>query len=476
MMKTLNDKKRIFLNSFFSTGATFIENIVFFIINIIFARYFTTAMFNEFTTALGYATFFTIFTELGLNRTLVRAINLEPEYEKEHLGNAIFLKSLFTFVIYMAIIFSAKYSNKFNDNTILLIYILGLSRMGNSFIMVFYAVFESKERFIHLSIFKLLLCFLYLIASVVIVTLHGSYFHIAFSRLTLVFVISFVMLIVIMKYHSFEFNFSRLGKFIHSGIPFGLSTIFKGSLLKMGIMVLALTYGEKYSGVFNNGYIILTAIAIIPGSLNTVLIPYLFKFSFKDNKQKYQFAFEIYSKFFIIISCFITLMLVLYSKDLIPLFFGDKYKPSIGILQVAAFSVPFFFTITETLIMVIDKQKVNLIIQLISFVFHIGANIILAYYFQAEGAAFSTVMAFFIIYLLSHLYLIYKRIISYKNVFFINIKILFILAISFFVYYMFLLKIHFILGIIANSILYLILVLIFVMTKKDIKLITDIIK
>ncbi len=57
-MKTKSDKKRVFVNTIIVSGATIVDKFLFFVINIIVARYLSLADFGEYSTALVYATFF----------------------------------------------------------------------------------------------------------------------------------------------------------------------------------------------------------------------------------------------------------------------------------------------------------------------------------------------------------------------------------------------------------------------------------
>jgi O-antigen/teichoic acid export membrane protein len=64
-MTALNNKTRIFLNSLIVSGVAILEKLFFFIINIVVARYLNVNDFGEYTTALGYATFFSTFVNIG---------------------------------------------------------------------------------------------------------------------------------------------------------------------------------------------------------------------------------------------------------------------------------------------------------------------------------------------------------------------------------------------------------------------------
>jgi len=58
-----------------------LKNLFFFIADIIIARYLSVEHFGEYSTALSFATFFSIMTDIGNNVTLVRALHLESQFK-----------------------------------------------------------------------------------------------------------------------------------------------------------------------------------------------------------------------------------------------------------------------------------------------------------------------------------------------------------------------------------------------------------
>ena len=145
-MKIQSDKKRVFYNTVIVTGATILDKFIFFIINILIARYLNINHFGEFATALGYATFFSLFTNIGINHALIRAINLESELEKEHFANALLLKTIFAISVYSLMVISLFFTN-YNTDTIYLTLIFGLVRIGTEYLLAFYALYDAKEKF-----------------------------------------------------------------------------------------------------------------------------------------------------------------------------------------------------------------------------------------------------------------------------------------------------------------------------------------
>ena len=81
------DKSKVFLNMIVMTVSTIMEKVLFFSVNIIIARYLDLIQYGEYTTALAFASFFSLFTDMGISETLIREINYEKEKEQTLFNN-----------------------------------------------------------------------------------------------------------------------------------------------------------------------------------------------------------------------------------------------------------------------------------------------------------------------------------------------------------------------------------------------------
>ena len=103
-----NIKRTVFINSLFTTFQTVIDKFIFFIINVLIARYLDTSLFGEYTTSLAYATFYSTFVDIGIKSTLVRSINKDAVNKNEHITNAFIIESFLSVIIYAAMAFSCS--------------------------------------------------------------------------------------------------------------------------------------------------------------------------------------------------------------------------------------------------------------------------------------------------------------------------------------------------------------------------------
>jgi len=465
-------KTTVFLNSLLVSGIAVFEKLFFFIVNIVIARYLSVVDFGEYTTALGVATFFSTFVNIGINQTLVRAINLDAPHEREHLGNTLLTKTLLSFLVFVIMSVSLFFMN-YNTNTIYLVLIFGLVRIGNEYMTAFYALYEAKEKFTISSFFNFTFSTSILCTTFIVICFNGNYFHFAFMRLAIV-----IIILVILVFHThrfFEIKFSRetTWSFLKNAVPFGLYSIFWYSLQRVNIIILSLIHGTKPVGYFNNAFIFLVTLTFIPMNLNKVLIPFLYKTSHTNNKGRYQFTFDIFSKYLGILSFYICIMTFMFAGKIIVVLFGDKYLPSIPILKIVSFAIPFLFNIAATIITAIDRQRINTKILGVGMLINIVLNLVLIIPYQAAGAAFAAVATFVIIFLITHYYIWKTNIVSIRKSFFMYIHLIIASSIIMFIHFTWLVNIDWIIAAGIDSIAYIMLIAIFLIRKNDLRIIAE---
>lgn len=380
----------------------------FFVINIVIARYLTDYKFGEYATALGFATFFAMFSDIGINTTLVRMIIKDPAHEKEHITNAFVIKTLLALVSYIALCIGV-YFIYYNRNQMSIVYltlIFGIVRVGNDYMSTFYAIFSAHDKFKNSSIINSFFSILFLSATFLVVFLGGTYYHIAFSRMFIV--LSFIAAFLIylnFKYH-FRFSFVKFKEFLYHAWFFGLGSVIFNALYRLNVMLVPAMTIPLYGGFFSNSFIFYSSLIFVPSGFGRVLISHLYKNNDNDNSKKYQFVYDIYTKILLILSFFTALIIFLYAEDIVLLIYGKKYLPSVPILKIIAFAIPALFNISGQIITGMDKQKENTKILLKTFIANIILNTILIYYYSMIGAAVAVIITQ---YLLNFQYFLYLK-------------------------------------------------------------------
>lgn len=406
-----NNKRHIFFNSAIVFLATFTDKIIFFILNILIARYLNKQYFGEYTTALAFGTFFSTFSNIGVNQTLKRAINLEKDLENEHYSNTIFIKTILSFFVYMLLCMSLFFTN-YNQNTIFLCMIFGLVRIGNEYLTTFYAFYEAKNNFFIPSISKIFFGLIFLTSTQVIILYNYNYFFFAYSRFIIVAIFAIGLFISTLNKFKFKLKLNLLKSFMLHSIYFGLSSIIRNLYIRTNILILSFIQGTLYAGIFNIGFLFYSSLFFIPTNFGQVILPFLYSAYKKNDRSSFQFAFNIYAKLLAIISFYFFIVFFIHANEIITLIYGKNYAQSINILKIISFAIPFMFTISATIITSLDLQKFRTIVQAITLIINIIANIVLIYFFKAEGAAITTVMTSILLFIFYNGFLYYRKIIQ----------------------------------------------------------------
>jgi O-antigen/teichoic acid export membrane protein len=409
-----NVKKSFFLNSLFLTISSILEKIFFFIINIIIAHYLSREQFGEYSAALAFGTFFSVFSSMGVGNSSVRAINYYKNEINEVYTNTIILKTILS-ILTFSVLLGAIFITGFNKNTIILTLILSLVRITNEFLSTLNQIFEAKSKFILSSIYTSLFALLFLGGTYAVIIFKGDYFDLSYTRLAIITVITAAAFIHTLRFYKLKFDFKKLKKFTLETIPFSYSVIASSVTSNFSAIILPVMHGTIYSGIFNNAYIFFLSLLFIPGNLSRVLMPYLFQHKYSEDKGLFRYAFDTYGKIFSIMSFYLTIIFFMYCGPMITLVFGTKYGDSIGLLQLFAFAIPFAFNVSPNIISSLNKQIINSRIDITASVISIASSLILIKYFKAEGAVLSIVIVSVISYVLSNGYLIKNKYISYTK-------------------------------------------------------------
>ncbi|MDA3899551.1 MAG: flippase [Spirochaetes bacterium] len=476
-MAHTNHKFKIFLNTSLVLVSTLLDKSAFFIINIFIARYLTKELFGEYSTALNYATFFSVLISVGINQTLVRSVNLEQHLEKEHFGNALFVKTVLAVIAYAAMIISLIIifltSDKYSLNTIYLILILGVVRFANEYLSVFFAFYDSKEKFALTSLFNFIFSIMLLTGTLTVIFLNGTYFHIALIRLFVVLLILISVIFCTLRNFKISFNKQYIRGFVIQSIPFAAHGILGNLRQRLSIIILSLITGTTSTGIYNNAFIFLQSLSVLPFNINRVLIPYLYKISYEDNRNKFQFTYDIFSKIFAISSVYFFLTFYLYAEPLITYFFSSKYEQSIPVLRILSFGIPFMFNFSITILIVLDKQIINTWINGISTIVNIACSVPLIIFFGVEGNAIALVITFFVSFILGIGYLWHTKTIMIKKSLYIYLKLIVISLFCIMLERICLRKMFFLTSAIIVSMSYGMLILLFFVRNEDFRIIKE---
>ncbi len=403
-MKHKSAKFKLFLDSIIVNSASLIEKTLFFVVNIIIARYLSIEHFGEYSTALSYATFFSLMTDIGINVTLIRALNLESHYSNEHFTNAFCLKGFLAVTMYMIMAISLYFTD-YNRDVIYLTLILGIGRIGHEFMKTYFALDEARQKFIMPSLINSLHVILFLVGTIAVVLYNGNYYHLCWVRTGIVYFFIFIMSIYVSRKLKLIFNKKLYIHFVKTAFPFAMYAVLWNITFRINAIIISLLLGTTCVGIYNISILFIDTLAIVPSNMRRIFMPSLYTALMNGDRKNFKFTFETINKYFGILSSFVMIILFIYAEKIITIIFGVKYYQAATLVKILSLSIPFVFNAATIIIVGLDKQIVLTKILAIATIVNLGVNIVLIKLVGIAGASWSVLITYAIIFIMGCVYL-----------------------------------------------------------------------
>ncbi len=183
--------------------------------------------------------------------------------------------------------------------------------------------------------------------------------------------------------------------------PFGMANLFAFIYVQSDIIMVKYLSGDEEAGYYNVGYVILTAILVIPTIMfGKFLLPKYHRWSNQDT-QKFYMVYKRGNAIMIGTGLLAMVGVLLVSNILIPIIFGQAYEASVPMVNILAFSIPISFlaySVGATLV-TNEHMKLKVILMGLVAVINIVCNLLLIPIYEAKGAAIATVGSNFVLLL-----------------------------------------------------------------------------
>ncbi len=296
----------------------------------------------------------------------------------------------------------AKILGNFNDyypSLRIAVYLIAVSILNN----IFQNKLRADEKSIPFTIISLIKLFVLIITTIYLVTsvelgINGVLYGQLISEIVALFIIIPLML------KSMEFKFER--SILIQSLKFGLPLIF--SALSMTLLNISDRFlikfldSEESLGLYELGYRvagILNMFMIMPLSLT--LLPVAYKIYKQPGDKEYYRKVMTYAAYLLVWG---ALALSIFSKEIVELFSGSKsFLPAYEIVPIILFSYVFFgMSMISSLGMYLtSKTSYVAVITIVSAAVNIFLNFIFIPVYGILGAAVNTLIAFFILFVLS---------------------------------------------------------------------------
>ena len=391
------DYKKIFKNMGWLAIAEAVSSFLKVFLLIYVARVLGPTNFGQFSFALAFGGFFSVIYDFGLSLLVIKEFSHE-EQKNEQVASFFISKILASILAFVFIIIGSIFITA-QEQTRIIIAILGLYLIFSNFSDFIYAFFRARQKMKYEAIFKV-------VQTLTITALAFFVLNIAPSPLNLSYIYlasSFLIFLSVFIFYNFYFkpnivvNYSLVKNIFYNSIPLGASIIFISIYNSMDSVVMGYLGQIEQTGWYNAAYKIIAA-AILPG---TIIAQSFYPALSNACKQSMDnFKKILYLQLSITTMLALPLMAggMMLAPYIIDFFYDPMFAPATNafkILLLMAGLIYVFNPFTYALI-ALGKQKSVFVSTLWGGIANLILNILLIPKYSLNGAAVATVISYII--------------------------------------------------------------------------------
>lgn len=367
-------------------------------------RYLGQKGFGEYTTVMTYLGFFGIVVDLGMYLIVVREIVKEKSKAEEILGNALGLRIVLGIVV---LGLSPLLAWWFFPYSHLVDWAIGIGALSFFFIslnQILVSVFQIDLKMWKLVLGEVLGRLAILGGTYYFILQKGDLHSFLWANVAGNVVLFVVTLFFARKYCRIRPRFeSKVWRpMLIETLPLAIVVMLNRVYFNIDTIFLSIFKSQEEVGIYGLPYKILDILISFPSIFSGLVFPTLAKHALENKielKRVYQKAFD----FLVVVALPMLMGLVMLAKPVIHILGGDNFGDSINLLRILSIAVVFVFfsTLSNNLVIAVQKQKQLMTISLISVVVNVVLNLWLIPKYSYFAAAWITVLTEFIVMTLS---------------------------------------------------------------------------
>lgn len=367
------------------------------------ARYLGAEGFGVLSFAIAFTGISCLLADLGLSVLTIREVSRNNSLADKYVGNILAIKTILTAITlgFTAIVINIL---GYPFKTVVVVYLITLSTIFTSFTNMFNSIFQAFQKMEYISAGRILYSVLMFVGTLIainknldIVSISFVYFFVSLVALGYSFYVCIRRFLI----PKIELDFHFWKDLIKESIPFWMTSVFIIIYFRMDMIMLSMMKGNEVVGWYAAPYRLLDGLSVIPSVFMSVMFPVFSKY-YTDSKSSLEFAFEKSLKFLVIISIPIGIGTTILADDIIMLFYGNEYTPSVAALKILIWaSVLSYINWTPaTLLNSANKQRTLMICTSIGAILNIILNCLLIPSLSYKGAGIATIISEFAVGLL----------------------------------------------------------------------------
>jgi len=389
-------------NSFFSLlsmSSRLIANVIVFWL---IARIYGPDIFGTFTFAHTTATLLILLADFGFDILLTTEISKARDQAVKTFQNIFSFKIIFSLLAF-AIMWIFSFQGNYSTETRTSLWIFSFFILFTTLTNFSLALIKGLEKFSYETIVLLIANISLVLAVVVLSILKVNILIIAvvfvFTRLLgLIFSIYFNK--KLLPDISFRIKFPKEKELHQKVLIFGFHLLFANLFFQIDTILLSLLKGNSYVGMYQAVFKLIILPLMIPDILNFTLLPVLSRL-FVTEKDKALKISYLMNKLLFLLSLPITLILFVYSEDIINIIYGsNQYSDSIPVLKIFAFNIfiRFSFEAFALILTTTNKQIIRMYTVIFATIINITLNYLLIPQYGLNGAAIVSLISIVFVY------------------------------------------------------------------------------
>ncbi len=390
--------KRVAKNTMYTLGSALAQKLLTMTYFIIVARYYGPADQGEYSSALAFATLFSVFIDLGISSALTRE-TAQRQNAAAPLISQMFLLRIATAVIVYPGMIAMAYAFHYPASLVAMIAVAGVIAVIDMFTIACWFVLRGFQNLLYES-YAGFFAVLTMVATGIVFIGYG--FPITYLLLS-VLVGSFVNLVISLFYLlkkselalSIRPNRAHIKDLLRLAAPFAAVGIFARIYTFGDMTLLPALASASSAGWYAAAQKVMLALNIIPASLSSSLYPAM-SASFSSQKERIGFLCSRGLLYLSIIVLPIAVGALYVSHQLVVFVYGEGYLPTARVFELLApaivggfLSFPLGAALASA-----NRQGINACIAGVCAFVNIIANIILIPKFAEQGAAIAASLTF----------------------------------------------------------------------------------
>lgn len=358
------------------------------------ARYLGVEGFGILSLALAFTGIFTIFLEVGMDSLLIREIACNYNLAKDYTSNAMFLRIILALITFGTIFLILQILN-YNQGTVVIILIMSVYMIFNSFSQFFYAIFQAFEKMEYQAVGLILTNIILLMGIILVIQFKGNIIELS-SIYVIMASIMLVYCYVICYLKLFQpksLKKDKLKELIKEAWPFAVIGISANIYLYIDTLLLSIMQGQVVVGLYSASYRLIAVLLFIPLIFSNTLYPVMSK-QFNSSKEALKISFEKTLKILMMIAIPIGIGTILIADKVILLIYGNEFLGSVIALQILIWTTVLVFIRQPygMLLAASRKQLTATKIMMIAVVFNIILNLLLIPKYSYIGAGIALIL------------------------------------------------------------------------------------